>query len=131
MLKKILALVGMGTRKNKLKTPGFFGRLIKDDSNDSSINFLLVFVTMLSALLLAMPIYAFIIDVWYNHTVTLSLDGMAAYIIAVTSLLTSAGLTAGWAEYSKNKFKSSDTSGDSSSSSKKKDYSNIEDEELI
>lgn len=126
MYSKLLAFLGIGmsTKNRKMKAPGFFSRLIKDDSNDSSINFLLVFVTILSALLLAMPIYAFIIDVWFNHTVTLSLDGMAAYIVAVTSLLTSAGLTAGWAEYSKNKF----SGGNSEDSSSYKNKKNTEDE---
>ena len=79
-------------------------KIIKDDNNFSPSAFFLIATTIIGMLLLLVPLGLFI-EMWFNHTITTDLTGMAAYIVAVVGIFTTGGLTHGWTEYSYNKFK--------------------------
>ena len=82
----------------------FFTKLVEDDNNFSTINFFLVAATIVGIFLLIVPIIGILVDVWFNHTVTVNLEGMAQYIIAVAGIFGAAGLTNAWTDYSYKKY---------------------------
>lgn len=53
-----------------------------------------------------------LIEMLFNKTIVTDLNGMAAYILAVVSLLGIGGGTFGWVEWSKNKYSGTDDSTD-------------------
>lgn len=75
-----------------------FIRLVENNSGVSSKNFFLVLVTLIGCLMLLVPIVVLIFEVFYNHTITTDLNGMAAYVASVASLFATAGLTKAWSE---------------------------------
>lgn len=83
-----------------------FVRLIENNSGVSSKNFFLVLVTLIGCLMLLVPVVVLIFEVFYNHTITTDLNGMAAYVASVASLFATAGLTKAWSE----KFEGNDNS---------------------
>lgn len=83
----------------------YMNKLIKDDNNISVGNFFLVATTIVGLLLLLVPLFALVIEAWFNHTITTDLSGMASYIVAVCSIFTVGGLTHGWTNWAKTKFK--------------------------
>lgn len=82
-----------------------FKKLIKDNNNYSVGNFFLIVLTMVAILLLLVPM-SLLIEMFFHKTITTDLNGMAAYILAVVSLLGIGGGTFGWVEWSKNKYSS-------------------------
>ena len=96
-----------------LASDSYVNKLIKSDNNVSVGNLFLVACTIVGLLLLIVPLFALIIEAWFNHTITTDLNGMAAYIVAVCSIFTVGGLTHGWTNWAENKFKSvnKDSSG--------------------
>lgn len=48
--------------------------------------------------MLLVPVVVLIFEVFYNHTITTDLNGMAAYVASVASLFATAGLTKAWSE---------------------------------
>jgi hypothetical protein len=54
--------------------------------------------------LLIVPIFAMCVDVYFNHTITINLSDMAAYIVAVAGIFGAAGLTNAWTEYSYQRY---------------------------
>ena len=66
--------------------------------------FFLVAATIVGIFLLIVPIIGILVDVWFNHTVTVNLEGMAQYIIAVAGIFGAAGLTNAWTDYSYKKY---------------------------
>lgn len=96
-------------RKKTIEKPhqhnqSFFTKLVEDDNNFSTINFFLVAATIVGILLLIVPIIGILVDVWFNHTITVNLEGMAQYIIAVAGIFGAAGLTNAWTDYSYRKY---------------------------
>lgn len=87
----------------KKKSDNYFNKLVKDDNHFNVGNFFLVVVTILSAALLIVPL-GLLVEMWFNHTIATDLNGMAAYIVSITSLLGVGGATWGWTEHSRNKF---------------------------
>lgn len=79
-------------------------KTMKDDNNYNPSAFFLIATTIIGLLLLLVPLGLFI-EMWYNHTITTDLNGMAAYIVAVVSIFAAGGLTHGWTEFSKNKYR--------------------------
>lgn len=75
-----------------------FVRLVENNSGVSSKNFFLVLVTLIGCLMLLVPVVVLIFEVFYNHTITTDLNGMAAYVASVASLFATAGLTKAWSE---------------------------------
>lgn len=88
-----------------------FKKLIKDNNNYSVGNFFLIVLTMVAILLLMVPM-SLLIEMLFNKTIVTDLNGMAAYILAVVSLLGIGGGTFGWVEWSKNKYSGTDDSTD-------------------
>ena len=86
-------------------TDNYVNKLIKSDNKVSVGNFFLVMTTIVGLLLLLVPLFALVIEAWFNHTTTTDLSGMASYIVAVCSIFTVGGLTHGWTSWSENKFK--------------------------
>ena len=64
---------------------------------------------MVAILLLMVPM-SLLIEMLFNKTIVTDLNGMAAYILAVVSLLGIGGGTFGWVEWSKNKYSGTDDS---------------------
>ena len=83
---------------------GFWTKLVNDDNNFSTVNFFLVASTIVGITLLIMPMIAMMVDIYYNHTLTINLSDMAAYIVAVAGIFGAAGLTNAWTEYSYQRY---------------------------
>ena len=90
--------------KNKDNREGFWTNLVKDDNNFSTVNFFLVAATIVGIALLIVPIFAMCVDVYFNHTITINLSDMAAYIVSVAGIFGAAGLTNAWTEYSYQRY---------------------------
>lgn len=88
----------------KEEKQNIFTSLVRDDNNFSTVNFFLVAATIVGICLLIVPIIGIMVDVYYNHTITINLDGMAQYIISVAGIFGAAGLTNAWTEYSYRKY---------------------------
>lgn len=88
---------------NKIKDT-FMMKLIKNNTGVSSKNFFLVCTTIIGTLMLTVLISGFIVDIIFNHTITIDMSSAAAFIGAVASLFAAAGLTKAGSEWSENKF---------------------------
>lgn len=88
----------------KNKRVGLFRNLIRSNSGVSSKNFFLVCTTIVGVLMLVVLIAGFIIDMFYNHTITIDMHGASMYIGAVASLFASAGITKAWSDSSTHKY---------------------------
>ena len=113
MIKKIIKFVpllmrGRHTIQGNANCPnnkeGFWTNLVKDDNNFSTVNFFLVAATVVGIMLLIMPMIAMGVDIYYNHTLTINLSDMGAYIVAVAGIFGAAGLTNAWTEYSYQRY---------------------------
>ena len=82
----------------------FFMKLIKSNTGVSSKNFFLVCTTIVGMILLAVLIGGMIVDIVFQHTITISMSEAAAFIGAVASLFAAAGLTKAGSEWSENKY---------------------------
>lgn len=94
MIDKILKCLSFGLYKGKehIMKKGFFKRAL--DKNDTSVALSSIIVLLLmcvGVLLLLVPLFILCIEAWYNHTITTDLNGMAAYIGAVTTIFVTAG----------------------------------------
>ena len=87
--------------------------LDKDNNKVSSSNFYLISVTVVGLLLLIVPMIVLIIEAICNHTVTTDLNGMAAYIVSVSTLFATGGIVKGWINSSDNKAKMSNNNSSS------------------
>ena len=88
----------------KEEKQNIFTSLVRDDNNFSTVNFFLVAATIVGIALLIVPIFAMCVDVYFNHTITINLSDMAAYIVAVAGIFGAAGLTNAWTEYSYQRY---------------------------
>ena len=115
IISTVLNLLTFGIFKQKSndgdKQDSLFKKLIKDNNNYSVGNFFLIVLTMVAILLLMVPM-SLLIEMLFNKTIVTDLNGMAAYILAVVSLLGIGGGTFGWVEWSKNKDSGTDDSTD-------------------
>lgn len=96
-----------GTTSTKSSTHdkrSFVRKLIDDDTNVSAGNFFLVVMTIVGVIMLIVPIGGLVVDLCFNHTITINLSDMASYILAVTGIFGVAGLSNAWVEYSWNKY---------------------------
>jgi len=94
MIDKILKCITFGLYKGKecIMEKGFFSRAL--DKNDTSVALSSIIVLLLlgvGVLLLLVPMFVLCIEAWYNHTITTDLNGLAAYIGAVTAIFVTAG----------------------------------------
>ena len=81
----------------------FFMKLISSNTGVSSKNFFLVCTTIIGMILLGVLIAGMIVDIIFQHTITISMAEAAGFIGAVASLFASAGLTKAGSEWSENK----------------------------
>ena len=93
---------GMG--KIKKKKDNFFTRLLKEDNNLSVLNFFLICTLAVGVILLIVPIIGMMVDIIFNHTMTINLSDMALYIGAVAGIFASGGLTSAWTEFAYSKY---------------------------
>ena len=93
---------GMG--KVKKKKDNFFTRLLKEDNNLSVLNFFLICTLAVGVILLIVPIVGMMVDIIFNHTMTINLSDMALYIGAVAGIFASGGLTSAWTEFAYSKY---------------------------
>ena len=92
------------TEEMKAKKAGLFRNLIKSNSGVSSKNFFLVCVTLIGIFMLSILAAGFIVDIVYNHTITVSMSDAAYFIGAIGTLFASAGITKAWSDSSTNKY---------------------------
>ena len=67
----------------KGKKMGLFRNLIKSNSGVSSKNFFLVCVTLVGIFMLSILAAGFIVDIVYNHTITISMSDASYFIGAI------------------------------------------------
>lgn len=91
--------------RKKKKEDNYFSKLVKEDNNISALNFFLIATLTVGVILLFMPIIGMLVDIWFNHTMTINLSDMALYIGAVAGIFASGGLTSAWTEFSYSKYK--------------------------
>ena len=91
---------------------GFWTNLVKDDNNFSTVNFFLIAAVIVGIIMLIVPMIGLCVDIYWNHTITVNMDALAAYIIAVAGVWGAAGLTNAWTEYSYQKYNSNIFSGE-------------------
>lgn len=84
----------------KTSIVNYVSLLIRNNTGVSSKNFFLVAVTVIGSLLLLVPAVVLLVEVYFNHTITTDLNGLAAYIAAVAGVFASAGITKAWSERS-------------------------------
>jgi len=82
----------------------FFMKLISSNTGVSSKNFFLVCTTIIGMVLLGVLIAGMIVDIIFQHTITVSMSEAAGFIGAVASLFAAAGLTKAGSEWSENKY---------------------------
>ena len=82
----------------------FFMKLVRSNTGVSSKNFFLVCTTIIGMILLGVLIGGMIVDIIFQHTITISMTDAAAFIGAVASLFAAAGLTKAGSEWSENKY---------------------------
>jgi hypothetical protein len=90
--------------KKKEDNDNYFAKLVKENNNVSALNFFLLATLGVGIILLIVPIVGMLVDIFYNHTMTINLSDMALYIGAVAGIFASGGLTSAWTEFSYSKF---------------------------
>lgn len=88
--------------KNK---DGLFKKLLKEDTNVSAMNFFLIATLAVGVLLLFIPVIGMLVDIWFNHTMTINLSDLGSYIVAVAGIFAAGGLSSAWTEWSYSKYK--------------------------
>lgn len=105
---KILRIITFGLYKGMKKkedNDNYFSKLVKENNNVSALNFFLLSTLFVGIILLIVPIIGMLVDIFFNHTMTINLSDMALYIGAVAGIFASGGLTSAWTEFSYSKFK--------------------------
>jgi len=105
---KILRTLTFGLYKGMKKKEdkdNYFSKLVKENNNVSALNFFLLATLFVGIILLIVPIVGMLVDIFFNHTMTINLSDMALYIGAVAGIFASGGLTSAWTEFSYSKFK--------------------------
>ena len=54
--------------------------------------------------MLLIPAAGIVVDIIFNHTITVDMNGVAAYIVAVAGVLGAAGISNAWTEYSYQRY---------------------------
>lgn len=104
MIKKIFPFLS-GIMKAKRKKDSFFKKLIKEDTNVSMMNFFLMCTLAVGVILLFVPVVGLIVDIIYNHTITINMSDLAVYVGAVAGIFAAGGLSSSWTEFAYSKYK--------------------------
>ena len=103
--KKLFFLANMFLKKNKQKKKeGFIKKLVKADTNVSMMNFFLLCTLGVGVFLLFVPVVGLIVDIIYNHTITINMSDLSSYIVAVAGIFAAGGLSSAWTEFSYSKY---------------------------
>ena len=86
------------------KQDGFWTKLVKEDTNVSVMNFFLMATLGVGVLLLFIPVVAMVVDLWYNHTLTINMSDLGMYIGAVAGIFAAGGLSSAWTEFAYSKY---------------------------
>jgi len=86
----------------------WFGDLITNNNGKSSKSWFLVIVTIVGIILLIIPAVILIIEACYNHTIATDLNGMAAYIAAVSTMFVTVGATKVLGEWNEKRNKNNE-----------------------
>lgn len=92
------------TQQCQMKKEKLLTKLIEGNTQFSSVNMFLIATTIIGCILLIIPIIGLSVDILYNHTITIDLNGLAAYIVAVAGIFATGGIANAWTEYSYNKY---------------------------
>ena len=111
-IKTLLVSIGMRRKRSLLPPPmpqekhkdNFFTRLVKEDNALSAINFFLIITLAVGIFLLVIPGAGLIVDIIFNHTITVNMSDLGTYVLAVASIFTAGGLTSAWTEYSYSRY---------------------------
>ena len=105
-MNKILRFItfGLYNKMKKKDTDNFFVKATKEGNNINPMYVYLLLIGAIGVMLLFVPVIGMLVDIWYNHTMTINLSDMAVYIGGVAGLFISGGLPAAIAEYSYSKF---------------------------
>ena len=104
-MKNVFGLItGIFNKMKKKPKDNYFTELVKENNPKSAINFFLLATLGVGVILLAIPIVGMLVDIWYNHTITINLSDMALYIGAVAAIFTSGGITSAWTEFAYSKY---------------------------
>lgn len=102
---KILKVCTFGLYKGmKRKKENYFIRATKEDNNVNPIYLFLLIVLGVGIILLIVPVIGMLVDIFYNHTMTINLSDMALYVGAVAAMFTGGGAAGAITEYSYSKF---------------------------
>lgn len=82
----------------------FWNKLINDDTSANVMAFFLLSAIFITLVLMSMPIIALGLDIYDHRMITMDLSGLSSYILSVTGIFGSAGISAGWSIYSQKKF---------------------------
>ena len=104
MNNKILKIITFGLMSKKKNTDGFLTKLVKEDNNVSALNFFLIATLAVGVILLFIPIIGILVDIWFNHTITINLSDMALYVGAVAGIFAAGGLSSSWTEFAYSKY---------------------------
>ena len=86
------------------KQDGFWTKLVKEDTNVSVMNFFLMATLGVGVLLLFIPVVGVVVDLWYNHTLTINMSDLGMYIGAVAGIFAAGGLSSAWTEFAYSKY---------------------------
>ena len=103
MIKQLLSVISI-MPKGKKKKESFVDKLLKEDTNVSMMNFFLLMTLGVGVILLIVPVIGMLVDIWYNHTMTINLSDMAVYLGGVAGIFASGGLSTAWTEWSYAKY---------------------------
>lgn len=94
----------LSTTKKMAKNDGFFNKLIKEDTNVSVMNFFLMATLAVGVFLLFVPVIGMLVDIWFNHTMTINMADLSLYIGAVAGIFAAGGLSSAWTEWAYSKY---------------------------
>ena len=103
-LLNLLPFINNASPKPKKEKDSFMTKLLKEDTNVSMMNFFLLAVLGVGVILLFVPVIGMLVDIWFNHTITIDLTGLSAYVAAVAGIFAAGGLSSAWTEFSYSKF---------------------------
>ena len=98
-------ILGTIISMRKRKQDSFFKKLVKEDTNVSVMNFFLMATLGVGVILLFVPVIGILVDIWFNHTITINLSDLGSYIVAVAGIFAAGGLSSAWTEFAYSKYK--------------------------
>lgn len=94
----------LGLKSMSKDKMNFWNKLINDDTSSNVMAFFLLSAIFITLVLMSMPIIALALDIYDHRMITIDLSGLSSYILSVTGIFGSAGISAGWSIYSQKKF---------------------------